>query len=148
MVIFRSTCRNWILCKLTKMGRKVVLATCALNQWAMDFDGNLKRILKSKFVCTPTRIITMQTQMQCVSIFQCLLPVLFCAAGYFFCAPVLRSFISMSWVHGVCAVVMNGCVMWCVCWMGEAYGISIQGGPKKVTLIIFAVTLSTASQFW
>jgi len=37
---------------VTKMGRKVVLATCALNQWAMDFDGNLKRILKSMFVCT------------------------------------------------------------------------------------------------
>jgi len=30
------------------MGRKVTLATCTLNQWAMDFDGNLKRILKSK----------------------------------------------------------------------------------------------------
>ena len=29
------------------MGRKVTLATCALNQWAMDFDGNLQRILKS-----------------------------------------------------------------------------------------------------
>jgi len=40
-------CRKWRV----KMGRKVVLATCALNQWAMDFDGNLKRILKSKFVC-------------------------------------------------------------------------------------------------
>jgi len=33
------------------MGRKVVLATCSLNQWAMDFDGNLNRILKSKFAC-------------------------------------------------------------------------------------------------
>jgi len=29
------------------MGRKVTLATCALNQWAMDFDGNLQRILES-----------------------------------------------------------------------------------------------------
>ncbi len=29
------------------MGRKVALATCSLNQWALDFDGNLKRILKS-----------------------------------------------------------------------------------------------------
>ncbi|XP_033629218.1 glutamine-dependent NAD(+) synthetase-like [Asterias rubens] len=29
------------------MGRKVVLATCTLNQWAMDFEGNCKRILKS-----------------------------------------------------------------------------------------------------
>uniref|UniRef100_A0A8C9VDG2 Glutamine-dependent NAD(+) synthetase n=1 Tax=Scleropages formosus TaxID=113540 RepID=A0A8C9VDG2_SCLFO len=29
------------------MGRKVILATCALNQWALDFDGNLRRILKS-----------------------------------------------------------------------------------------------------
>jgi len=34
------------------MGRKVVLATCTLNQWAMDFDGNCRRILKSKFACT------------------------------------------------------------------------------------------------
>uniref|UniRef100_A0A8C2WJP2 Glutamine-dependent NAD(+) synthetase n=1 Tax=Cyclopterus lumpus TaxID=8103 RepID=A0A8C2WJP2_CYCLU len=29
------------------MGRKVTLATCSLNQWALDFDGNLERILKS-----------------------------------------------------------------------------------------------------
>eukprot|EP00731_Ephydatia_muelleri_P029696 Em0021g219a len=29
------------------MGRKVTLACCTLNQWAMDFDGNLKRILES-----------------------------------------------------------------------------------------------------
>lgn len=29
------------------MGRKVILATCSLNQWALDFDGNLERILKS-----------------------------------------------------------------------------------------------------
>uniref|UniRef100_UPI003AAE8758 glutamine-dependent NAD(+) synthetase-like n=1 Tax=Centroberyx gerrardi TaxID=166262 RepID=UPI003AAE8758 len=29
------------------MGRKVTLATCSLNQWALDFDGNLDRILKS-----------------------------------------------------------------------------------------------------
>ncbi|TRZ01942.1 hypothetical protein DNTS_032275 [Danionella cerebrum] len=29
------------------MGRKVTLATCSLNQWALDFDGNLSRILKS-----------------------------------------------------------------------------------------------------
>lgn len=29
------------------MGRKVTLATCSLNQWALDFDGNLARILKS-----------------------------------------------------------------------------------------------------
>lgn len=29
------------------MGRKVTLAVCTLNQWAMDFEGNLARILKS-----------------------------------------------------------------------------------------------------
>lgn len=29
------------------MGRKVTLATCSLNQWALDFKGNLTRILKS-----------------------------------------------------------------------------------------------------
>jgi NAD+ synthase (glutamine-hydrolysing) len=30
------------------MGRKVVVSTCALNQWALDFEGNYTRILKSK----------------------------------------------------------------------------------------------------
>ncbi|PIK57459.1 putative glutamine-dependent NAD(+) synthetase [Apostichopus japonicus] len=29
------------------MGRTVTLAACTLNQWAMDFEGNLARILKS-----------------------------------------------------------------------------------------------------
>ncbi|XKL66570.1 hypothetical protein PGB90_009990 [Kerria lacca] len=29
------------------MGKKVTIAACTLNQWALDFDGNLKRILKS-----------------------------------------------------------------------------------------------------
>eukprot|EP00112_Aurelia_sp_Birch-Aquarium-sp1_P015458 Seg3424.3 transcript_id=Seg3424.3/GoldUCD/mRNA.D3Y31 product="Glutamine-dependent NAD" protein_id=Seg3424.3/GoldUCD/D3Y31 len=29
------------------MGRKATLATCALSQWAMDFEGNLKRIIES-----------------------------------------------------------------------------------------------------
>uniref|UniRef100_A0A7N8YM20 Glutamine-dependent NAD(+) synthetase n=1 Tax=Mastacembelus armatus TaxID=205130 RepID=A0A7N8YM20_9TELE len=29
------------------MGRKVTLATCSLNQWALDFEGNLDRILES-----------------------------------------------------------------------------------------------------
>ena len=29
------------------MGRKVTLAVCTLNQWALDFDGNLERILIS-----------------------------------------------------------------------------------------------------
>ncbi|GBN76726.1 putative glutamine-dependent NAD(+) synthetase [Araneus ventricosus] len=29
------------------MGRKVTLATCTLNQWAMDFKGNYERILES-----------------------------------------------------------------------------------------------------
>uniref|UniRef100_A0A3B4XN94 Glutamine-dependent NAD(+) synthetase n=1 Tax=Seriola lalandi dorsalis TaxID=1841481 RepID=A0A3B4XN94_SERLL len=29
------------------MGRKVTLATCSLNQWSLDFEGNLERILKS-----------------------------------------------------------------------------------------------------
>uniref|UniRef100_A0A7N6B6W7 Glutamine-dependent NAD(+) synthetase n=1 Tax=Anabas testudineus TaxID=64144 RepID=A0A7N6B6W7_ANATE len=29
------------------MGRKVTLATCSLNQWSLDFEGNLDRILKS-----------------------------------------------------------------------------------------------------
>uniref|UniRef100_A0A8C0KX97 Glutamine-dependent NAD(+) synthetase n=1 Tax=Canis lupus dingo TaxID=286419 RepID=A0A8C0KX97_CANLU len=30
------------------MGRKVTVAACALNQWALDFQGNLQRILKSE----------------------------------------------------------------------------------------------------
>ena len=29
------------------MGRKVTLAVSTLNQWALDFDGNLERILSS-----------------------------------------------------------------------------------------------------
>ena len=29
------------------MGRKVIISTCALNQWAMDIAGNYQRILKS-----------------------------------------------------------------------------------------------------
>ncbi|KAL5010219.1 hypothetical protein ScPMuIL_012524 [Solemya velum] len=29
------------------MGRKVTLATCTLNQWAMDFQGNYQKILES-----------------------------------------------------------------------------------------------------
>lgn len=29
------------------MGKKVTLAACSLNQWALDFEGNLKRILQS-----------------------------------------------------------------------------------------------------
>ncbi len=27
--------------------RKITLAACSLNQWALDFEGNLKRILQS-----------------------------------------------------------------------------------------------------
>ena len=30
-----------------KMGRTATLATCSLNQWAMDFEGNLARIMSS-----------------------------------------------------------------------------------------------------
>lgn len=30
------------------MSRKVVISTCALNNWALDFEGNHKRILQSK----------------------------------------------------------------------------------------------------
>lgn len=33
------------------MERKVILATCSLNQWALDFEGNMERILKSKLDC-------------------------------------------------------------------------------------------------
>ncbi|XP_048217418.1 glutamine-dependent NAD(+) synthetase-like [Perognathus longimembris pacificus] len=29
------------------MGRKVTVAACALNQWALDFEGNLRRIFRS-----------------------------------------------------------------------------------------------------
>jgi len=30
------------------MGRKVALAVCSLNQWAMDFMGNMERIIESE----------------------------------------------------------------------------------------------------
>lgn len=33
--------------KESTMGRKVVVATSSLNQWAMDFQGNLDRIIDS-----------------------------------------------------------------------------------------------------
>lgn len=36
-----------------EMGRKVTVATCALNQWVLDFEGNTERILRSKF-CSET----------------------------------------------------------------------------------------------
>ena len=29
------------------MGRKVTIAVCTLNQWALDFEGNLDRIRRS-----------------------------------------------------------------------------------------------------
>ena len=29
------------------MGHKAVVAVCTLNQWALDFEGNLERILTS-----------------------------------------------------------------------------------------------------
>lgn len=29
------------------MGHLVTLATCSLNQWALDFEGNAERILQS-----------------------------------------------------------------------------------------------------
>ncbi|KAG1054311.1 hypothetical protein G6F43_003672 [Rhizopus delemar] len=32
------------------MGHLITLATCSLNQWALDFEGNLKRILESIYI--------------------------------------------------------------------------------------------------
>ena len=29
------------------MERKVTIAACSLNQWALDFEGNLERIIQS-----------------------------------------------------------------------------------------------------
>jgi NAD+ synthase (glutamine-hydrolysing) len=29
------------------MGRKVTIAACTLNQWALDFEGNMTRIIQS-----------------------------------------------------------------------------------------------------
>lgn len=29
------------------MGHLITVATCSLNQWALDFEGNLERILES-----------------------------------------------------------------------------------------------------
>ena len=34
-------------CPCHKMARVARVATCNLNQWALDFDGNLQRILSS-----------------------------------------------------------------------------------------------------
>lgn len=36
-----------ILCYSFKMGRLATLAVSCLNQWALDFDGNKRRILES-----------------------------------------------------------------------------------------------------
>lgn len=33
--------------RLRKMGRKVTVAVTTLNQWALDFEGNMNRILQS-----------------------------------------------------------------------------------------------------
>lgn len=44
------------------MGRTVTVATCALNQWALDFDGNLERIFKSKPKAAYGAICKMQLQ--------------------------------------------------------------------------------------
>lgn len=33
--------------KIRKMGRKVTVAVSTLNQWALDFEGNMARILQS-----------------------------------------------------------------------------------------------------
>lgn len=30
------------------MSRKVIISTCTLNQWALDFEGNFRRIVQSK----------------------------------------------------------------------------------------------------
>uniref|UniRef100_A0A8C0KTB1 Glutamine-dependent NAD(+) synthetase n=1 Tax=Canis lupus dingo TaxID=286419 RepID=A0A8C0KTB1_CANLU len=38
------------------MGRKVTVAACALNQWALDFQGNLQRILKSESGATHVHV--------------------------------------------------------------------------------------------
>lgn len=38
---------NSNLPKRLKMGRKVTVAVCTLNQWAMDFEGNKNRIIQS-----------------------------------------------------------------------------------------------------
>uniref|UniRef100_A0AC11E352 NAD synthetase 1 n=1 Tax=Ovis aries TaxID=9940 RepID=A0AC11E352_SHEEP len=45
------------------MGRKVTVATCALNQWALDFEGNLQRILK---MATAVGIIIMSRTPSCI----------------------------------------------------------------------------------
>jgi NAD+ synthase (glutamine-hydrolysing) len=29
------------------MGRKITVAVCTLNQWALDFEGNMSRIMES-----------------------------------------------------------------------------------------------------
>ena len=36
-----------IIFGIVKMTRQVIITVCTLNQWALDFDGNLRRILAS-----------------------------------------------------------------------------------------------------
>ena len=38
---------NTYLYPTAKMGHLITVATCALNQWAMDFEGNYQRIMES-----------------------------------------------------------------------------------------------------
>jgi hypothetical protein len=53
------------------MGRTVTLATCTLNQWAMDFEGNLTRIIESTYLIylDPSQysgMFTLQTVHKCL----------------------------------------------------------------------------------
>lgn len=48
-IIILSCCRVYKKSSSATMGHKVVLAVCSLNQWAMDFEGNLKRIIESRW---------------------------------------------------------------------------------------------------
>jgi predicted amidohydrolase len=42
------TCHfSYFILQVITMGHYAVVATCALNQWALDFEGNYIRILKS-----------------------------------------------------------------------------------------------------
>ena len=46
---FSFSCVRGMLPSSVAMSRRLTIATCALNQWSLDFEGNYQRILESKF---------------------------------------------------------------------------------------------------
>uniref|UniRef100_A0A672GNV3 Glutamine-dependent NAD(+) synthetase n=1 Tax=Salarias fasciatus TaxID=181472 RepID=A0A672GNV3_SALFA len=51
------------------MGRKVTVASCSLNQWALDFEGNSKRILRSEMTSLLILILPLHSGYGCADHF-------------------------------------------------------------------------------